>query len=97
MTPSLPDSIFEKSRMSLMMDRSASPAWAMPCEYSRISGFSSSRRIISFMPSSALIGVRISWLMFARNALFCRLARSENSFSRRSASLSAAFVRMMNR
>ena len=36
------------------------------------------------MPSAAFIGVRISWLMLARNSLLARVAASAASVARRS-------------
>ena len=72
-----PASIFEKSRMSLMIVSSASPRVADGRRRSRAarrsSGVSSSRPL---MPITAFIGVRISWLIVARNALFASLAAS---------------------
>jgi len=68
---SLPASIFEKSRMSLMMDNRASPESCMVLTYcSWVSDSFVSPRI-SAMPMMPLSGVRISWLMWARN---CDLA-----------------------
>ena len=81
LSSSLPASIFEKSRMSLMTRSSASAdAWTIS-RYSRCSrscGVSSSS---SVMPRTPFIGVRISWLMLARNSLFARLAASATSFA----------------
>ena len=64
---SRPDSIFEKSRMSSMMASSASAECCTMSRYSRCSTVSvvSSARFV--MPMMPFIGVRISWLMFARN------------------------------
>ena len=73
---SFPFSILEKSRMSLIMPRRLSPAFRIFSEYSRITELSVSRCIISFMPSIAVMGVRISWLMFERKALFAVFACS---------------------
>ena len=72
----LPASIFEKSRMSLMTVRSASPDTLTVLTYSRCSAsrFVSSRS--SVMPMTPFIGVRISWLIDARNSLLARLASS---------------------
>ena len=44
--------------------------------YSKIVGLFSSRRIISFIPRIALIGVRISWLIFERKLLLALFAAS---------------------
>ena len=66
----LPSSILEKSSMLLISDSSVLPADWMLTAYSLISGSSDSRSIISFMPRTALIGVRISWDICARKELF---------------------------
>ena len=63
-----PDSILEKSRMSLMMVRRFLPEARIWWIKSRAVGDISSRRAISAIPSTAFIGVRISWLMFARKS-----------------------------
>ena len=56
----LPDSILEKSRISLIMDKSVSPTdFTLPA-YSLTSLSASLISIISFMPIIALIGVLIS-------------------------------------
>ncbi len=44
--------------------------------YSRCRGVSSVSRASSVMPMIPFMGVRISWLMLARNSLFARLAAS---------------------
>ena len=67
-------SILEKSSISFIRPRSVSPAVLMLAEYSRIFSSLHSRRIISFMPSTAFIGVRISCDMFERNADFAWLS-----------------------
>lgn len=46
----------------------------MSAEYSSTSGFVDVRITISFRPSIVLIGVRISWLMRARNSVFAVFA-----------------------
>ena len=82
----LPDSIFEKSRMSLMTESSDSPlAWIVPTQsrWLSVSSVSVSRLV---MPMTPFIGVRISWLMMARNSLFARSAASAASFASRSSS-----------
>ena len=72
---SLPASIFEKSRMSLMIASSDVGRRRAPSAGSRAArrraSVSSSRSVMPMMP---FIGVRISWLMLARNSLFARLA-----------------------
>ena len=69
---SLPDSIFEKSRTSPSTLSSASPLVRMTSAHSRCSGLSgeSSRRPV--MPMTPFIGVRISWLIAARNSDLAR-------------------------
>ncbi|MNR48481.1 hypothetical protein D3C85_1677250 [compost metagenome] len=47
------------------------------------------------MPSTAFIGVRISWLMLATNSLFARLATSALSMALRSC-CAASFSRLMS-
>ena len=73
---SLPASIFEKSRMSLMMPSRPSPLDRMVSTYSRCCGVSlvSSSRLV--MPITPFMGVRISWLMLARKVLLARPAAS---------------------
>ena len=73
---SLPASILEKSRMSLMTVRSASPLWRTTSAYSRCSSLSSVLSRSPLIPITAFIGVRISWLIVARNALLASLACS---------------------
>ena len=66
----MPVSIFEKSRISFISDKSVWLAdWIFPA-YSRISLSSLSRSIIVSIPRIALIGVRISCDILARNTLF---------------------------
>ena len=55
-----PDSIFEKSRISLMIESRASPEDLIFSRYSRVLGCCSSRRRMSVMPTMAFMGVRIS-------------------------------------
>ena len=69
-------SIFEKSRMSLMTLRSVSADSRAITRYSRCSSASGVCRVRSVMPMMPFIGVRISWLMLARNSLLARLAAS---------------------
>ena len=94
---SLPASIFEKSRMSLMMASSASPRAAdrrrrTPAAR-RSSGVSSSSAV---MPITPFIGVRISWLMVARNSDLSRDVSSALSRARMRAS-SASLRSLMSR
>ena len=75
-TSNWPDSIFEKSRMSLMIVSSASEESRIVSTKSAVSrsrSFCSSRLVI---PTMAFIGVRISWLMLARKSFLARLAAS---------------------
>ncbi len=76
---SLPASIFEKSRMSLMIvTRLSADRWICSA-YSRCSeasGVSSSRLTV---PMTPFIGVRISWLTVARKALLALAASSAAS------------------
>ena len=67
---SLPASILEKSRMSLMISKRASPDRLPVSEYNCCSLLScvSSRRPNT--PSTPFSGVRISWLIIARNCDF---------------------------
>ena len=84
----MPVSIFEKSRISFISDKSVWLAdWIFPA-YSRISLSSLSRSIIVSIPRIALIGVRISCDILARNTLFAfaaaiasALAFSASSFA----------------
>ena len=65
-----PASIFEKSRISLMTKSKASALVFTVVAKSRCSLVRSvsSRKLT--MPMTPFMGVRISWLMFARNSLF---------------------------
>ncbi len=73
---SSPASIFEISRMSLIRIRSVSPARLKISTYSRCSLFSSVSESRSAIPMIAFMGVRISWLMFARKLLLAAFASS---------------------
>ena len=74
---SLPASILEKSRMSLITVSSESAD-----DFDQSRGTRAARRSArcpaasSVMPMMPFIGVRISWLMLARNSLLARLAAS---------------------
>ena len=84
-----PDSSFEMSRMSFRIERSESPATRIVSIESRCRGSSASSRRRPVIPITAFIGVRISWLMLARNSAFARPASSAArwaSTARRSAS-----------
>ena len=81
---SLPASIFEKSRMSLMMSSSDSVLLRIVSTYSRCSCVSRVSVSRPVMPVMAFIGVRISWLMFARNCalVFADSSAASRAFSR---------------
>ena len=84
---SLPASILEKSRMSLMTVSSASAERLDQAEVLALLAASSSvSSASSVMPMMPFIGVRISWLMLARNSLLARLAASAASLARCSSS-----------
>ena len=70
----LPASIFEKSKISLIIPKRLIPACLRFSAYSSVEGSFDSRKIISSIPSIALIGVLISWLIFDKNSLFVLLA-----------------------
>ena len=92
---SLPASILEKSRMSLMTLRRESAELLTRLRYSRCRGVSSVSRASSVMPMMPFIGVRISWLMLARNSLLARLAASAASLAIRSSSC-ASLISVMS-
>jgi hypothetical protein len=71
-----PASILEKSRMSLMMPSSDSPLERMMVANSRWRGERSVSSSRPLMPITAFIGVRISWLIVARNDPLAALASS---------------------
>ena len=62
--------------MSLMIARSPSPDRRMVSAYSRCIPVSSVSSSSPVMPITPFIGVRISWLMVARNSDFARFAAS---------------------
>ena len=72
----LPSSTFERSRMSLISESKVFPADMISAAYARIPFSFDSRRIISSIPITALMGVRISWDILARKRLFASFARS---------------------
>ena len=76
----VPDSILEKSSMSLIMVRSVCPEDLIWLIYSLAAGGSGSRIAISDMPIIAFIGVRISWLILARKSDFDCVACSSSIF-----------------
>jgi hypothetical protein len=66
----------EKSRMSLITPRRASPLRRMTSAKLRCSAVSSVSRSSPVIPITAFRGVRISWLMVARKALLASAATS---------------------
>jgi hypothetical protein len=78
---SLPASILEKSRMSLITVSSELPALKIVVAYPRCSAVKAVSRRISVIPRTPLIGVLISWLMFVRKRLFsCEASASGSRF-----------------
>ena len=88
-----PASILEKSRMSLRMVSSASPEACTVSANSRCSAPRSVSSSSEVMPSTPFIGVRISWLMLARNSDFsCEASRA---WSRAAARADSARLRSL--
>ena len=80
-----PASILERSRMSLISVSRCRPLASIVSRYSsRRCGDPKPRRRTSVKPSIPLSGVRISWLMCARNSLLAALAASACSLAARS-------------
>ena len=73
---SRPASIFDRSRMSLMISSSACADSRARSTLARCGCVSDSSRTRSSMPMIPFMGVRISWLMLARNSDFRREACS---------------------
>ncbi len=71
-----PDSILEKSRMALMMPSNCRPELCTDTAKRRCSSVSLPYSSSSVMPSTPFMGVRISWLIVARNSLLARLDAS---------------------
>ena len=78
-TSIFPSSILDRSRMLLMFSSRFRPLPRMSFRQASFSRGSSCRRAISDRPRMALRGVRISWLMLARNWLLAWLAASAAS------------------
>ncbi len=77
-----PASIFERSRMSLTTPSRCVLLCLIVSVYCRCSsGSQASSSSRSVKPMIAVIGVRISWLMLARNALLAWLARSASALA----------------
>ncbi len=84
----LPDSILARSSTSLISPSSRLPALWMTRRRDCVSAGSLRSAINNCVnPSTAFSGVRISWLMLARNTLLLRLARSASSFATSSAAI----------
>ncbi len=81
---SLPASIFEKSRMSLMTERSRLADVRATSTYRFCRASSCVRESRSTMPMTPFSGVRSSWLMLATNALFAAVAAIASSLARSS-------------
>ena len=99
---SLPASILERSRMSLMIESKPAALRAIVSQYSVCSASSLVAESRCVMPMMPFIGVRISWLMVARNVLFVAFAVSAFSFAAmsdlsRSRSLSTSSVVILSR
>jgi hypothetical protein len=86
-------SIREKSRMSLMISSSDSPAVRTVSRYSRCSASTSVSSSSAVSPITAFIGVRISWLMLARNSPLACAAPSAASFASRNPRLASCSSR----
>ena len=93
--PAGPASILEKSRMSLMTLSRARLATCTPEESRSCSASRPVRSSRSLRPMTPLRGVRISWLMVARNSDFCREASM--AASRAAASSASARSRSATR
>ncbi len=86
---SLPASILEKSKTSLMiLSRLTPDCWMTSAKRRCLAGNSVPNRR-SAIPRMPFIGVRISWLMLARNCDFARLAASARSLAALSSRTSA--------
>ncbi len=88
----MPASIFEKSRMSLITPSSASPEVAAVLASSRCSLSRSVCSRSSVIPITPLSGVRISWLMLARNSDFEREASTASASALLRSVMSVAIV-----
>ncbi len=86
---SLPASILDRSRMSLMMSSRCIAASPTLARRSDVTGSCWSRSIRCVRPMITFIGVRISWLMLARKADLACAASSATSRAATSSRLSA--------
>ncbi len=93
---SLPASILEKSRMSFSRESKESAEAFAVVRYSRCSCVSSVSSASSVMPMTPFIGVRISWLMLARNSPFAWLAASAASLAFRDSSSAPLRISISN-
>ena len=91
-----PASIFEKSRTPLMMASNASPLLRIVRSNSLVSAPPGSSSTTSESPMMAFSGVRISWLILARNSLLAALADSARAVAC-SSSRTAIFLRIRPR
>jgi hypothetical protein len=90
---SLPASILEKSSRSLMMPSRFCPSAARSRRTCAACWSARFRSSSSVMPSTPFIGVRISWLMRARNELFAWFAASAASRAEAQRFLAALVLR----
>ncbi len=81
LSESFPASILEKSRRSFSRVRRVSADSFTMSRYSRCSSERVVSRANSVMPTMPFMGVRISWLIMARNSLLARLAASADSLA----------------
>ena len=72
---------------SITFNRASAEVFAS-FRYSDCSGSRSVSRVSSTIPITPFIGVRISWLMFARNSLFAQFAASAASLAARNSAAS---------
>jgi len=77
----LPASILDRSRMALMISSKCRPAASIRSSLPACAGVRPERRRRCVMPLMAWSGVRISWLMLARKALFAMFAVSAASLA----------------
>ncbi len=78
---SLPASILDRSSTSFSSRNKASAEFLTALRYSRCSGVKRVPSVNSVMPMITFMGVRISWLTFARNSPLARLAASAASLA----------------
>ena len=88
----LPDSILEKSRMSLIRASSVRDADFIFAAWRLAVSSALSRRMNSAMPVMEFMGVRISWLILARKLLFALSAASARSMASTTSVMSAKMM-----